>query len=217
MRRRSKRILAILFSIWATSLQAHVVLNTPVGGEEFNAGEAIDIAWQIDVDHGTAVWDLFFSSDGGLNWTEIIKGLPKSTLSYSWTPPAYLSGSVRIRVVQNNTTGTDYESASGDFTILNATAVQDRHAAQAAFIFHPPYPNPLNSVTVLRLSFPGAGPFSIEIYNLSSRLVTRFTGKASGLGTHHIEWHPAALPSGIYFCRACFNGTIITQRCTLIH
>ena len=58
-------ILVVIFSlILSENTYSHVVLDYPMGGENFQVGEVVTIQWQVSVYHGPANWDLFFLEDG---------------------------------------------------------------------------------------------------------------------------------------------------------
>lgn len=104
----------VLLSIGDTL--AHVVLDSPVGGESYDPDEMVVITWHIQVDHPQENWDLYFSTDAGATWQELAADLPITQLSYSWTVPNVETSQARIKVVMDNVAD-DYESESEDFSI----------------------------------------------------------------------------------------------------
>ncbi len=99
------------------SMQAHVELDYPKGGEMLQAGDMITIKWHNVIQHNIEHWELQISLDGGTNWDILQTDIDGSQLEYDWTIPNINSNSVRIKVIQVNT-GTDYESQSADFTVV---------------------------------------------------------------------------------------------------
>ena len=60
-----KPIFIVIFLIlFVENIFAHVGLDYPIGGENFQVGEVITIQWHIIQSHGPANWDLFFSENG---------------------------------------------------------------------------------------------------------------------------------------------------------
>jgi plastocyanin len=114
-------IIAIAIFADTNDANAHVNLLFPEGGENFAAGENVNAEWQIVIDHGSCNWDLYFSNDGGANWSVISENMPKAQLTFGWEVPNDPTSQGRIKIVQDNDTGTDYESESGDFMIGSAT------------------------------------------------------------------------------------------------
>ncbi len=116
------KLSAFLFTLltsWAFNARAHVAVDYPAGGETFIVGQTINIQWHIVIPHNTLNWDLFFSADGGANWTPIQMDVPAGELSYQWTVPDMATTQGRVLVVMDNS-GTDYQSASPIFTIGSA-------------------------------------------------------------------------------------------------
>lgn len=108
------KVLAII--ILVGSAKAHVVLDFPVGGETFTAGDTVNIQWHIAITHNLQNWDLTFSPDGGITWQVIQLDLDPSVLNYQWIVPRVSTQQGRIRIYMDNV-GTDYQDESGDFTI----------------------------------------------------------------------------------------------------
>ena len=101
--------------------KAHVSLDNPVGGETFNSGSTLTIAWTELVAHNTQYWDLHFSSDGGTTWEPIEVNLPYSTTSFDWTVPEIITSEGVVRVTQVNA-GMNYEHQCLNFTVSTITA-----------------------------------------------------------------------------------------------
>ncbi len=120
--RKLMSVVVILVS--AGTVNAHVMLDHPNGGEVLGAGTVAVIEWHVIIGHATLDWDLWYSVTGsGGPWIEIAADLPPGDISpgsvhtHDWIVPGLESGQVRIRVRQDND-GTDYEDVSdGDLTI----------------------------------------------------------------------------------------------------
>ncbi len=111
-----KIIKALAIIILVGSAKAHVVLDFPLGGETFTAGDTVNIQWHIQIQHDLQNWDLFFSPDGGITWQVIQLDLDPSVLNYQWVVPRVATQQGRIKIYMDNT-GADYQDESGDFTI----------------------------------------------------------------------------------------------------
>jgi hypothetical protein len=91
-------------------------LTAPNGGEFFQSGTVHQISW-------TSAYlprvRLEFSTDGGGSWTTIADSLPPSASPYSWTVPAVISASCKVRVADAGFSGTaDVSDAA--FTVSDA-------------------------------------------------------------------------------------------------
>jgi Multicopper oxidase len=153
-------LLALLTS-WAFSARAHVAVDYPAGGETFTAGQTVNIQWQILISHNTLNWDLFFSSDGGTNWDTIQMDVPPGELSYQWTVPAIATTQGRVLVVMDNS-GTDYQSASPNFTI---------ESSPPAGIAKTLYINKGQMTTVDGLQFPALAFNNSPVFNATNDLI----------------------------------------------
>ena len=100
----------------------HVQMNAPNGGETFAVGEVVTIEWQVQIEHETQNWDLWYSTTGPDGpWTAIVMNLPPGDISggaihtFEWTVPALAGQSGWVRVRQDNTpTDDDYYDVSND-------------------------------------------------------------------------------------------------------
>lgn len=108
---------ATLSLLLYTSLQAHVELLYPQGGESFIANSTIEIEWFPSVPHDTENWDLLISEDGGITWDTLEANIHVDTLTFSWHVPSNASTQTRIRVIQDNIS-TDYDDQSDNFSIV---------------------------------------------------------------------------------------------------
>ncbi len=114
---RIKITLMMVFLGLGFSSEAHVALDSPIGGEMFIGGETVIIQWHETVTHNTLNWDLYFSSNGGMTWEIIGANVPIAISSYQWTVPQTNTTQGRIKVVQDNSE-MDYNDFCENFTIL---------------------------------------------------------------------------------------------------
>lgn len=82
-------------------------------------------------------------------------------------------------------------------------------------------PNPFNPLTKVRFSAPAAGAYSVEIYDVSGRLVRTLRGQALQAGTVETEWNGRddagnSVSSGVYLLRGSIAGQEEIRRATLI-
>ena len=131
--RRGILWLCLLVSVGtAQSASAHVIINSPDGGETLTGGASHLIEWEPAVaPHDTQRFEVFYSTasaDGP--WTSIAGNVPPGNLaigslhSFSWTVPSVTDASAWIRVRQENVVDADYEDVSdGSFAIAAAAGL----------------------------------------------------------------------------------------------
>lgn len=74
------------------------------------------------------------------------------------------------------------------------------------FELEPPFPNPFNGSTTLRMNLTGNLPLTIDIFDVQGRLVERLFSGMSQHGQNEFTWH-ANGAAGVYFIRADINHT----------
>jgi len=95
-----------------------------------------------------------------------------------------------------------------------ATAVQENKPAAMPdqFVLHQNYPNPFNPETTISYELPKSALVSIEIYDITGRLVeTLLNGKQSA-GKHTIKFSANKLSSGVYFYRLTANQSVLAMK-----
>jgi hypothetical protein len=105
----------LIYSFGFSISSAHVGINYPVGDEEFKSDSMITIQWYIAIDHGDCSWSIYFSYDNGYSWSRVAENLSKSQLEYDWIIPQIETSSGRIKIIQDNYIGINYETESGQF------------------------------------------------------------------------------------------------------
>lgn len=66
---------------------------------------------------------------------------------------------------------------------------------------HQNYPNPFNPSTNINFDLKDNGAISLDVYDVSGKLVRRIFGGFLSAGTYNINFNASGLGSGIYFCR----------------
>ncbi|HVO76735.1 MAG TPA: right-handed parallel beta-helix repeat-containing protein [Candidatus Bathyarchaeia archaeon] len=84
------------------------------------------------------------------------------------------------------------------------------------------FPNPFNPVTTLTFDVAQPGSVTIQVFDVSGRLVaTLLNGERLGIGRHHVDWNGinangSLVPSGIYFYRMKTAGFEATRKMILV-
>jgi Secretion system C-terminal sorting domain/Kre9/KNH-like N-terminal Ig-like domain len=199
---KQKIFVLFLFLLFSSEslLYAHVGIDYPKGGENFNTGDVLDIKWHVEIDHGPCQWDLYFSTNTGSTWEPIITGIPKTTLDYKWTIPDSLANTqCAIQVVQNNSQYAQQSDASGKFSISETVSgIVSENAKVKKFTVYPAYPNPFNNSTVISFSLPQNANVELSIYNITGQKIATLINTNLEEGEHNITWNADNVSSGVY-------------------
>ncbi len=186
------------------SAEAHPLVDYPVGGEIFEAGNQITIKWHIAIDHEQENWDLYFSPDGGQTWATIEEDMPLSTLEYHWTIPDVSTQRAQIRIVMDNIEGvSDYEDISQSFTIMGSDAVtgieeQENTGVISSFSN---FPNPFRTATNVNFTLTENSFVKLTVYNINGKIEAILINEELRAGSHKINWIAEGISGGIYICK----------------
>ncbi len=191
-------LVVIISLILSENTYSHVVLDYPIGGETFQAGEVVMLQWHVAISHGPANWNLFFSSDGGSTWEAIVLSLPEAQLIHDRTVPNITTDSGQVKVVQDNVTGEDYYDACGNFKIITTTEINGYTHHGDKYILYSAYPNPFNNSILISFYLPTISRVQINIYNLLGHKLETVVNKEMSVGINQVRWNAEELPSGVY-------------------
>lgn len=178
--------------------------------------EVVQIQWQLAQYHGPANWDLYFSSNGGLTWETIALNLPETQLTYDWTVPNIETNSGRIKVIQDNNVGTDYEDSSGDYITSTTTETYEAEVIVYTFKLFDAYPNPFNPSTKIKFTIPQSGFTSLKVYDLLGNKVATLVNEYKTVGEYEVEFEGSELTSGIYFYKLQSGSFVFIKKMVLM-
>jgi hypothetical protein len=84
------------------------------------------------------------------------------------------------------------------------------------FSLSPAYPNPFNAYTTIEYGLPSEAYVTIDIYDLSGRLITNLVSEYQSTGFHKVSWHAAGQSSGIYLYRIKAGPFVDTKKMTVL-
>ena len=199
----NKRILMLLFFVFAgLQVNAHVNLVYPVGSEVFNAGEIVNIQWEVVISHNTENWDLFFSGDGGITWNPVELDIVEDSLNYQWVVPDNITSQGQIRIVMDNV-GFDYDDNSENFTITTFTAINEVSNGSELKVF----PNPMNQNATITFANPANEKHTLIFYNSEGKIIRELVD----LTTEHVLFKRNNLASGLYFFHLRTKNKILAK------
>ncbi|OGC34056.1 hypothetical protein A2311_03975 [candidate division WOR-1 bacterium RIFOXYB2_FULL_48_7] len=128
-----------------------ISLATPTAGASISSGKNYIITWSATNESPTSIESvsLYYSTDGGTNWTAIAANLP-NTGSYTWSVPASLSSTnAKIRAYAFNKFGLYGSGETGAFTIksFSTAAINTPLASGKALVNGATNLVPINNLT----------------------------------------------------------------------
>ena len=86
------------------------------------------------------------------------------------------------------------------------------------FALHPAYPNPFNPTATITFDVPAQthSNASLQIYDITGRLVATLVDEQLAPGTHTLQWQPVNLSSGLYIVQLKAGEKIFNQKITFI-
>jgi len=70
------------------------------------------------------------------------------------------------------------------------------------------YPNPFNPVTNIRFTIETHGFASLQVFDITGRLVTTLVDEQLPIGQHEAVWDGSDVSSGVYLIRLSFGNLI---------
>jgi len=80
----------------------------------------------------------------------------------------------------------------------------------------PNYPNPFNPVTHIQFSLPEQAQVTLNIYDITGRLVEQLVNQNTPAGYHTVTWDASRYSSGIYIARMQAGYVVKTQKMVLM-
>jgi len=180
-------------------------------------------------DPGTDFWRVDVSNDGGVNWTPVEN---TNLTDANWRRVAFMIGdllppttSMRLRFIASDVrTSSLVEAAVDDFRLLAlpATTGVESRSRPRPLGFRLPQPNPFSRLTTLRFSLSEPARVSLEIHDVSGRVIRVLDQGAREPGEHTVRWDGRddlgrEVPAGTYYARLTANGILATRSIVRIH
>jgi len=92
----------------------------------------------------------------------------------------------------------------------------DNNSLPNNFALYPAYPNPFNPSTTIRFDLPEEGFITMNVYNITGKLVETLVNEVFPAGSHSMQWNPVNLSSGVYIVQLKAGETVFNQKITFI-
>ncbi|HHH80650.1 MAG TPA: T9SS type A sorting domain-containing protein, partial [candidate division Zixibacteria bacterium] len=77
-------------------------------------------------------------------------------------------------------------------------------------------PNPFNPVASISVAVPEEGFLSVNIVDMSGRVVSNLYSGPASAGIQELKWNASDAPAGIYFVHVKLSGSSIIKRIVLV-
>jgi hypothetical protein len=205
---------------------AITVLNPPAGNVPVSETGTYTTTWSASDPNGNQTWvDVFVNTSPALNGNEFLLPGSENTpgaQGFYVINPAYLehetSYYIYARVTDGGTIAGDW--STGTITVESVTAVEDG-VATGAWRLLPPFPNPFNPHTVLRLEVRNDSRVAWRIYDARGALVRTLVNGPLVAGVHTRTWdarddHGRTVASGTYYMTVEAEGYQGRHKLTLV-
>ncbi len=189
-----------------------VTVIYPNGGEFFDVGDTIDVQWIAVDDTAVDSVSIWLSENGGTDFALLARSEPNDSI-FEWIVPSVNSDSCLIKITAYDPALNEGSDTSDDlFTLHDPTGVgedeeqEESETPRYATALAQNYPNPFNGVTHISYTLASSCEVSLNIYDLSGRLIAVLDAGQRGAGKHDTVWNGKdragrAVTSGVYFCR----------------
>jgi photosystem II stability/assembly factor-like uncharacterized protein len=166
----------------------------PEGVVLFGVGEFVNQAW--------------ISADTGRSWQERVIDPPYPNQSYGFSDLKYDAPQQRIWAIAG--VGTCY------LEISELSSDGPLHFKPVGFSVLSVYPNPFNAQTKISYDLDRVGKVTLDVYDLTGRLVRTLVDDVRSAGRHSVEFDGSALASGTYFVKLVAGDNTKTQKMLLL-
>lgn len=158
--------------------------------------DGILVSWRLSQYDEGASFSVARCEDRGGSWHEISPGVERSNLAFSFNDSDVRPGvsyRYRVEVVESKGSRLLFETESIPMPIL-------------PLALHRNFPNPFNPSTTIRYELPAKCRVTLNVYDISGRLVARLVDVEQTAGTHSFEWNGkndsgGFVASGVYVYR----------------
>ncbi|MEO0083673.1 MAG: T9SS type A sorting domain-containing protein, partial [candidate division WOR-3 bacterium] len=151
----------------------------------------------------------------GINYSRIAHGISGNDTSYLWTVPNVNSDSCKIKIIAYGP-GWQYDESDGVFSITSTGINEIASPLLAMTLGVKVYPNPAKSLSVIRYSLPVEGKVTIQLYNISGRLIKTLVDEYKQPGNYSLTLNSKILSNGVYFLSLQTNAIRIIKRLVVV-
>ncbi len=220
------KIMAYSYTGSSSNSDMHMIMGCP----EFDIYTDTSPLVHLAVDHAATIaegsWNVTVTAGGSPVESALIGVVQDTTLLQS----GYTNASGLVTLAIPAIPGTGYVTVTGTHHNLypyvasvpvSGVGVSGGEVGALSFNLASPAPNPFAGSTAIAFTLPAAGNMSLDIYDVSGRLVTSVVSGSMLAGSHSVLWagtdsEGAPAPGGIYLLRLTAGGDTMTRSCVII-
>lgn len=193
-----------------------VTVIHPNGGEIVETGDTLDIEWIASDNRNVDSVCIYYSLNGGLDFSPIASGEPNDSL-YQWIVPSPVSDSCLVMIVAYDPYLLTGDDESDDYFTIEQGTTGGTETPRYSNALHQNFPNPFNGTTTIAYSVSGRCRVEIMLYNPAGRLVRTLERRLRDPGRYEIVWNGRdnsgrGVSSGVYLCRIKAGGFRKTRK-----
>ncbi len=196
----------------------------PSGLEGDRVNYVVQLSWNRNIEYDLDYYEIFKRTyDDSLQsyseWYSLYRTTDTTYTDNGFFPSAQASDTVFYKITAVDEAGqqseySDIFSAPGDIRPLGDDD-GERLLISREMISHSCYPNPFNPATTITFSVPDETYVTLEIFNITGRLVSTLVNKWCHEGTYKAVFKAENLPSGMYLYRLKLAEYTITEKIVL--
>jgi uncharacterized repeat protein (TIGR01451 family) len=163
-------------------------------------------------------------SNGGATVTTNATGHYSTSVAYGWNGTATPTKDGWICAPLNYTYPTvTTDQTNQDYVGTNLTLAVNEHMSSlpTEFTVLPAYPNPFNPSTTIRYGLDTDSHVTVEIYDISGKLISTLVNTEQSLGWYSIVWNgtnnqSTQVPACIYICKITSGNEVKTTKLMLL-
>jgi hypothetical protein len=174
--------------------------------------EAVHLTWHTAAETNNAGFDVHRKRRAAATWTKIGfvegAGTTSEPQAYRFTDRElpFDAETFVYRLKQ-----TDFDGASA----YSPEVVVERGAPERLALQRP-FPNPVRAHATIRYELPQSAEVQLEVYDVRGRWVATLVTGRQEAGHKEVAFDARRLPSGLYFVRLIAEGTVRTQKITVV-
>ena len=203
------------FSITALNDKLYLLVTSPLGGEQWHAGDTKEIRWLKN-----------FSGDVSISLyrgTELVSEIVSGTSnpgSFNWNIPSSLITADNYKIkISSSALPALYTFSDSTFTISGGGVVTGNDKEFSTPLENSlaqNFPNPFNPATEINYSIAEGGYVTLKVYDVTGREVASLVNENKPAGRYSVSFNGNKFASGVYFYVLRSSSFVQTKKFMLV-